>query len=161
MGPVMSSRPVRHTPGSAGVEGHSSLPLQKIWSVGAVVATLLLCLASRLLASLRGQRKGCQHNAIRRGCGEHYLTTRGSSDDDRLPALRLHHVHRPGDGTSGSKGNFGSARSAFFSLRFARPSRAVIPPKPRSGWRRRRKGVDGEDLGRGTIGLAMIGCDHA
>jgi len=23
------------------------------------------------------------------------------------------------------------------------------------------KGVDGEDLGRGTIGLAMIGCDHA
>ena len=44
---------------------------------------------------------------------------------------------------------------------FARPSRAVIPPKPRSGWRRRRKGVDGEDLGRGTIGLAMIGCDHA
>ena len=25
----------------------------------------------------------------------------------------------------------------------------------------RRKGVDGEDLGRGTIGLAMIGGDHA
>src|SRR5215475_15801939 len=43
----------------------------------------------------------------------------------------------------------------------ARPSRAVIPPKPRSGLRCRRKGVDGEDLGRGTIGLAMIGGDHA
>ena len=43
----------------------------------------------------------------------------------------------------------------------ARPSRAVIPPKPRSGLRSRRKGVDGEDLGRGTIGLAMIGGDHA
>jgi len=26
MGPVMSSRPVRHTPGSAGVKGHSSFP---------------------------------------------------------------------------------------------------------------------------------------
>ena len=44
---------------------------------------------------------------------------------------------------------------------FARPSRAVTPPKPRSGLRYRRKGVDGEDLGRGTIGLAVIGCDHA
>src|SRR5262245_13344728 len=44
---------------------------------------------------------------------------------------------------------------------FARPSRAVTPPKPHSGLRHRRKGVDGEDLGRGTIGLAMIGSDHA
>src|SRR6516225_9386297 len=44
---------------------------------------------------------------------------------------------------------------------FARPNRAVTPPKPRRGLRHRRKGVDGEDLGRGTIGLAMIGCDHA
>jgi hypothetical protein len=43
----------------------------------------------------------------------------------------------------------------------ARPSRAVIPPKPRSGLRCRRKGVDGEDFGRATIGLAMIGSDHA
>src|SRR6516225_10717965 len=43
---------------------------------------------------------------------------------------------------------------------FARPNRAVTPPKPRRGLRHRRKGVDGEDLGRGTIGLAMIGCDH-
>jgi hypothetical protein len=40
---------------------------------------------------------------------------------------------------------------------FARPSRAVTPPKPRSGLRRGRKGVDGEDLGRATIGLATIG----
>lgn len=44
---------------------------------------------------------------------------------------------------------------------FAQPSRAVTPPKRRSGLRRGRKGVDGEDLGRATIGLAMIGCDHA
>jgi hypothetical protein len=43
----------------------------------------------------------------------------------------------------------------------ARPSRAVTPPKPRSGLRRRRKGVDGEDSDRGTSGLAMIGGDHA
>src|SRR5215471_4087717 len=92
----------------------------------------------------------------------------------------LHYVFTtstvPATGTSGSKGNFGSARSAArhsphskrieFALMgmaasFARPSRAVTPPKPRSGLRRRRKGVDGEDLGRGTIGLAMIGGDHA
>jgi len=46
----------------------------------------------------------CQHDAIRKGSGEHYLASRGSSDDDQLPNLRLHHVHRPGDGTSGSKG---------------------------------------------------------
>jgi hypothetical protein len=44
---------------------------------------------------------------------------------------------------------------------FARPSRAVRPPKPRSGLRYRRKGVDGEDFGRATIGLARIGSDHA
>ena len=36
----------------------------------------------------------------------------------------------------------------------------VTLPKPRSGLRPRRKGVDGEDLGRGTIGVAMIDCGH-
>src|SRR5215467_280150 len=65
-------------------------------------------------------------------------------------------------------GNFGSARSATrhpplskrigFALMgmaasCARPSRAVTPPKPRSGLRCGRKGVDGEDLGSGTLGL--------
>jgi len=43
---------------------------------------------------------------------------------------------------------------------FARPSRAVTPPKPRGGLHRRCKGVDREDLGRGTIRFAMIGHDH-
>jgi hypothetical protein len=100
---------------------------------------------------------------------------RGSSDDDQLRSLRLHHVHRPGDGTSGSKGS-SSARSAIHIPPLSKPieicleghggifcatSRAVIPPKPHSGLRYRRKGVDGEDIGRGTIGVAMIGCDHA
>jgi hypothetical protein len=48
-----------------------------------------------------------------------YLTTRGSSDDGRLRALR----------------------ASPFQLR-----RAVTPPKPRSGLHRRCKGVDGEEL---------------
>jgi hypothetical protein len=97
------------------------------------------------------------------------------SHDDRLPLSRLQHVHRPGDGTSGSKGNIGSACSATLhppcskhigiafngmAASFVRPSRTVTP-EPRSGLRCRRKGVDGEDLGRRTIGLAMIGCGHA
>src|SRR5215468_1969897 len=34
-------------------------------------------------------------------------------------------------------------------------------PEAAQGLRHSRKGVDGEDLGRGTIGLAMIGSDHA
>ena len=34
-------------------------------------------------------------------------------------------------------------------------------PRSRTAVRCRRKGVDGQDLGRGTIGVAMIGCDHA
>src|SRR6516165_6548290 len=109
----------------------------------AVVATLLLCLAGRLLASLRGQRKGAASMMRLAGSGERYLGTRGSSDDDRLPNFRLHHIHRPGDGTSGSKSKFCSARSAThhppvsehigfaskgMSASFARPSRAVTPP---------------------------------
>jgi hypothetical protein len=68
--------------------------------------TLLPCLASRVTCfSPWSSAKACQHDAIRRGSGEHYLGTRGSSDDNRLPMLRLHHVRRPGDGISGSKGN--------------------------------------------------------
>src|SRR5262245_40780863 len=100
---------------------------------------------------------------------------RGSSDDDQLGRLRLHHVHRPGDGTSGARANPLAAQRFVIpplskpieialkgmAASFARPSRAVIPPKPHSGLRCGRKGVDDEDVGRGTIGVAMMGCDHA
>jgi len=82
--------------------------------------------------------------------------------------MRLHHLRRPGDGTSGSKGYFASARSATLHPSVIEAYRVCLeghggllrgraersqPPKPRSGLRPRRKGVDGEDLGRGTIGL--------
>ena len=121
----------------------------------AVVATLLLCLAGRLLASLRGQRKGAASMMRLAGSGERYLGTRGSSDDDRLPNFRLHHIHRPGDGTSGSKGKFCSARSAThhpplskhrICLKghggiFCAAELSGHTRKPRSGLRRRRKGL--------------------
>src|SRR5215467_16088380 len=75
MGPVMSSLPARHTPGSAGVEGHSSFPFARAnLSNRAAVATLLPCLAGRLLASLRGQRKAASMMRSE-GSGEHYLVT--------------------------------------------------------------------------------------
>ena len=47
---------------------------------------------------------GLPHDAIREEMVSTYLATRGSSDDGRLPNLRLHQIHRPGDGTSRSKG---------------------------------------------------------
>ena len=59
----------------------------------AVVATLLLCLAGRLLASLRGQRKGAASMMRLAGSGERYLGTRGSSDDD--PTAKLTSSPRP------------------------------------------------------------------
>ena len=43
---------------------------------------------------------------------------------------------------------------------FARAGRAVTPPQPRSGLQGA-KGLTARTSARGTIGLAMIGCDHA
>jgi len=113
---------------------------------------------------------------LEEGSGEHYLRRVVHLMTTDCPTYVFTTSTVPATGTSGSQGNFGSARSASihpplskpigFALKgmaalLARASRAVIPPKPRSGLRCRRKGVDGEDLGRGTIGLAMIGCNHA
>jgi hypothetical protein len=102
MGPALSS-----------LSRFSGLPVQQ---VSTIMGDLPPCdklfqlflrrdLAAELLASLRGQRWGCQHDADQRGSGEHLSNTRGSSDDGRLPNLRLHQFLRPGDGTSTSKGD--------------------------------------------------------
>lgn len=100
---------------------------------------------------------------------------RGSSDDDQLRSLRLHHVHRPGDGPRGARATPLPAQQ-FVIPPLSKPIEICLEghggifcatepsghtPEAAQWLRCRRKGVDGQDLGRGTIGVAMIGCDHA
>jgi hypothetical protein len=68
MGPVMSSRPVRQTAGSASVNGHSSFPFCKIdlvhWGSELQHLADLDSSAGYLLLSVVSA-KGCQHDAVR------------------------------------------------------------------------------------------------
>jgi hypothetical protein len=90
--------------------------------------------------------------------------------------MRLHYVHRPGDGTSGSKGNFGtcplsdSLSSVIEAYTHCLEGHGGIScatepsghtPEAAQRFAPQAQRVDGVDSGRGTIGLAMIGSDHA
>src|SRR5215468_10590598 len=102
---------------------------------------------------------------------------RGSSDDDQLGRLRLHHVHRPGDGTSGSKGNSSTPLSDSLFLRYRSPIeiclegawRHLLRDRAKRSYPRSRravcavgaKGLTARTSGAEPIGVAMIGCDHA
>ena len=67
MGPVLSSLPVRQTPGSASVDGHGSSSVREISSIEQGLHIASMSRQPGYLLSLRGQRKGCQHDAVRGG----------------------------------------------------------------------------------------------
>src|SRR5215510_16187615 len=71
MGPVMSSLPVRQTPDSASVDGHSSFPLRERscpMGSGCNVCSQVSPAGYLLLSVVSA--KGCQHDAVRKGSGE-------------------------------------------------------------------------------------------
>jgi hypothetical protein len=64
-------------------------------------ATIINSPAARLLILI----DAAFSSKLSRHTGEHHLCRVVRQNDDRLHNLRLHQIHRPGDGTSESKAN--------------------------------------------------------